>query len=149
MSYDPSPLTAATLARPSAGTKIAVSCYAANLMPPTSTSTASSVTTWITSWKPSPSSDARTSGARRIPHKARNPGNLRRDAAAMEAGMPYHTRLDPPPAHGWTPPEITLEAVTAQQGDRVREDAANVAADSQRRADAALSQPAFHFDDPD
>ena len=41
---------------------------------------------------------------------------------AMETGTPYHTRLDPPPANGWTPPEITLEAVTAQQGDRVRED---------------------------
>ena len=68
---------------------------------------------------------------------------------AMETGTPYHTRLDPPPAHGWTPPEITLEAVTAQQGDRVREDTANVSADLQRRADAALSQPAFHFDDPD
>jgi hypothetical protein len=68
---------------------------------------------------------------------------------AMETGTVYHTRLDPPPANGWTPPEITLEAVIAQQGDRVREDAANIAADSQRRADAALSQPAFHFDDPD
>jgi hypothetical protein len=68
---------------------------------------------------------------------------------AMETGTPYHTRLDPTPAHGWTPPEITLEAVTAQQGDRVREDAANVAADSQRRAASALSQPAFHFDAPE
>jgi len=65
---------------------------------------------------------------------------------AIETGTPYHTRLDPPPAHGWTPPEITLEAVTAQQGDRVREDTANVAADSQRRAESMLSQPAFHFD---
>jgi hypothetical protein len=67
----------------------------------------------------------------------------------METGTPYHTRLDPPPAHGWTPPEVTLESATAQQGDNVREDAANVAADSQRRADAALSQPAFHFNAPD
>ena len=24
---------------------------------------------------------------------------------AMEAGTPYHTRLDPPPAYGWTPRE--------------------------------------------
>ena len=37
---------------------------------------------------------------------------------AMEAGTPYHTRLDPPTAHGCTPPEITLEEVTAQQGDK-------------------------------
>ena len=66
---------------------------------------------------------------------------------AMETGTPYHTRLDPPPAHGWTPPEVTLEAVTARQHDRAREDTANVSADVQRRADAALSQPAFHFDD--
>lgn len=66
---------------------------------------------------------------------------------AMETGAPYHTRLNPPPAHGWTPPEITLEAVTARQDDRAREDTANVSADVQRRADAALSQPAFHFDD--
>ena len=68
---------------------------------------------------------------------------------AMETGTAYHTRLDPPPASGWTPPAIALETVTARQDDRAREDAANVAADSQRRADAALSQPAFHFDDPD
>ena len=26
---------------------------------------------------------------------------------AMATGAPYHTRLDPPLAHGWTPPEIT------------------------------------------
>jgi hypothetical protein len=32
---------------------------------------------------------------------------------AMETGTPYHTRLDPPPANGWTPPAIALEAVTA------------------------------------
>src|SRR3989442_8662510 len=63
---------------------------------------------------------------------------------AMEAGTPYHTRLDPPPAHGWTPPEVTLEAATARQDDRAREDTANVSADLQRRADATLSQPAFH-----
>src|SRR5262249_20174030 len=66
---------------------------------------------------------------------------------AMETGTPYHTRLDPPPAHGWTSPEVTLEAVTARQDDRAREDTANVSANLQRRADATLSQPAFHFDD--
>ena len=38
--------------------------------------------------------------------------------------------------------------MTAQQGDRGREDAANVSADLRRRADTALSQPAFHFDEP-
>ena len=65
---------------------------------------------------------------------------------AMETGMPYHTRLDPPPAHGWTPPEVTLEAVTARQDDSASEDTANVSADLQRRAASALSQPAFHFD---
>jgi hypothetical protein len=25
---------------------------------------------------------------------------------SMETGTSYHTRLDPPPAHGWTPPEV-------------------------------------------
>ena len=66
---------------------------------------------------------------------------------AMETDMPYHTRLDPPPANGWIPPEITLEAVTRRQDEGAREDAANVSADLQRRAASALSQPAFHFDD--
>jgi hypothetical protein len=64
----------------------------------------------------------------------------------METGTPYRTRLAPPPAHGWTLPEITLETVTAQQGDRGREDAAHVSAGLRRRADTALSQSAFHFD---
>jgi hypothetical protein len=41
---------------------------------------------------------------------------------AMETCTPYHTRLDPPPVHGWTPPEITLEAVTARQSERAKED---------------------------
>jgi hypothetical protein len=40
-----------------------------------------------------------------------------------------------------------LEAVTARQDDRAREDTANVSAGVQQRADAVLSQPAFHFDD--
>jgi len=66
---------------------------------------------------------------------------------AMETGLPYHTRLDPPPANGWTPPESTWKTVTAQQGDKVREDVANVSAALKRRAAPALSQPAFHFDD--
>jgi hypothetical protein len=58
---------------------------------------------------------------------------------AMEAGAPYHMRLTPPPAYGWTPPDIILEAVTGRQDEGAREDAANVAADSQQRADAASS----------
>jgi hypothetical protein len=66
---------------------------------------------------------------------------------AMETGTPYHTRLDPPPAHGWTPPEITLEAATGRQSTGAREDTAHVSADVQRRAESMLSQPAFHFDD--
>jgi hypothetical protein len=33
---------------------------------------------------------------------------------AMATGTPYHTRLDPPPASGWTPPESTLEVVTGR-----------------------------------
>jgi|RhiMetdeSRZDD1v2_1073273.scaffolds.fasta_scaffold131329_4 hypothetical protein len=52
---------------------------------------------------------------------------------AMETGTPYHTRLDPPPANGWTPPEITLHMVAGQQGNRVKEDvAANSFDDIQR-----------------
>jgi hypothetical protein len=39
--------------------------------------------------------------------------------------------------------------VTGRQSDGAKEDAANISADVQRQADAALSQPAFHFDDPD
>jgi hypothetical protein len=42
-------------------TKSAASCCAANSMRPTSTSTASGATTWTTFWRPSPSSNARTS----------------------------------------------------------------------------------------
>jgi hypothetical protein len=34
---------------------------------------------------------------------------------AKETGTPYHTRLNSPPVHGWTPPEITLEVATGRQ----------------------------------
>jgi len=34
---------------------------------------------------------------------------------AMETGVPYPTRLDPPPAHGWTPPEELLKEAFASQ----------------------------------
>jgi len=66
---------------------------------------------------------------------------------AGETDTPYHTRLDPPPAHGWTPPEITLEAATGRQAAGASEVTAYVSADVQRRAESMLSQPAFHFDD--
>ncbi len=32
---------------------------------------------------------------------------------AIETGVPYQTRLDPPPANGWTPPEKLLQAAFA------------------------------------
>jgi hypothetical protein len=64
----------------------------------------------------------------------------------METGTPYHTRLAPPPAHGWTPPEVTLEAVTARQDDRAREDtAAHSLGDVQQRAAILEIQPKLHF----
>ena len=66
---------------------------------------------------------------------------------AMETGTPYHTRLDPPPAHGWTPPDITLEMVTGRQRDGVKEDTgANASVDFQRRAAPVVSQPRLNFD---
>ena len=65
---------------------------------------------------------------------------------AMETGTPYHTRLDPRPANGWTPPEITLEAVTARQGDRAKEDtAAHSLGDVQQRAAILEIHPKLHF----
>lgn len=65
---------------------------------------------------------------------------------AMETGTPYHTRLDPPPANGWTPPEITLEVGTAQQGDGAQEyTAANTLDHFQQRAEIAEVQPKLHF----
>jgi hypothetical protein len=66
---------------------------------------------------------------------------------AMETGTAYHTRLDPPPANGWTPPDITVEAVTGRQGNKAREDGANVSADLQPHAAPAVSQPTWHFSD--
>ena len=65
---------------------------------------------------------------------------------AMETGPPYHTRLDPPPAHGWTPPAITLEAVTERQSNGAKEDtAAHSLDDAQRRAAISEIQPKLHF----
>jgi hypothetical protein len=66
---------------------------------------------------------------------------------AMETGTAYHTRLDPPPAHGWTPPEIPLEVVTGRQRDGVKEDTvANSSVDFQRRVAPVVSQPRLNFD---
>ena len=66
---------------------------------------------------------------------------------AMETGTPYHTRLDPPPANGWTPPEITLEAVAGPQGDGAKEDTgASSPVDFQRCAEPIVSQPRLNFD---
>jgi hypothetical protein len=53
---------------------------------------------------------------------------------AMETGTPYHTRLDPPPAHGWTPPEVSATAAEGQ-GNVAKEDRANSSADFQLHAD--------------
>jgi hypothetical protein len=36
-------------------------------------------------------------------------------AGAMTTGEAYQTRLDPPPALGWTPPEVELPAATAER----------------------------------
>ena len=66
---------------------------------------------------------------------------------AMATGTPYHTRLDPPPAHGWTPPEIPLEVVTGRQRDGVKEDTVvNSSVDFQRRVAPVVSQPRLNFD---
>src|SRR5262249_41684231 len=60
---------------------------------------------------------------------------------------PYHTCLDPPPAHGWTPPEIPLEVVTGRQNDEVNEDpVANSSVDFERRTVPVLSHPRWNFD---
>src|SRR5215475_12266732 len=40
---------------------------------------------------------------------------------AIETSTAYHTRLDPPPANGWTPPQIMLEAVAGRQSDGAKE----------------------------
>jgi hypothetical protein len=40
---------------------------------------------------------------------------------AITRGEPYQTRLDPPPANGWTPPEIEEDGETERQRDGERE----------------------------
>jgi hypothetical protein len=65
---------------------------------------------------------------------------------AMETGTAYQTRLDPPPANGWTPPEITRQAVMEQQGDEAKADtAANSSADCQQYAEVSEIQPKLHL----
>ena len=65
---------------------------------------------------------------------------------AMETGTPYHTRLDPPPAHGWTPPEITLEVVTGRQSERAKEGTVANSLDAvQQRVAISEIQPKLHF----
>jgi hypothetical protein len=65
---------------------------------------------------------------------------------AMETGTPYHTRLDPPPAHGWTPPEITLEVATGRQSDGAKGDIMVHSLDGvQQRAAISEIQPKLHF----
>src|SRR5438132_12880600 len=65
---------------------------------------------------------------------------------AMETGTPYHTHLDPPPAHGWIPPEITLETVIERQSDGAKEDTvAHSLDDVQRCAAISQIQPKLHF----
>jgi len=43
---------------------------------------------------------------------------------AVETDTPYHMRLDPPPAHGWPPPQSPLEAV---MGHRIGSGSASIA----------------------
>jgi hypothetical protein len=52
---------------------------------------------------------------------------------AIETGTPYRTRLDPPPANGWTPEVRDMAA--ERQGNVAKEDMANSSADFQLHAD--------------
>ena len=65
---------------------------------------------------------------------------------AMETGTPYHTRLDPLSAHGWTQPEIMLEAAPGRQDYGAKEaTTANSLDDLQRRVAISEIQPKLHF----
>jgi hypothetical protein len=63
---------------------------------------------------------------------------------AMETGTSYHTRLDPPPAHGWTPPEVR-NATTGGQDNGGKEDTANPVASFQQRVEPAMLQAKLSF----
>ena len=67
---------------------------------------------------------------------------------AMETGTAYATRLDPPPANGWTPPEITLQAVLEQQGGGAKGDTAQSSHAFPQGAESASTgvQPRLRFD---
>jgi hypothetical protein len=63
---------------------------------------------------------------------------------AMETGTAYHTRLDPPPANGWIPPEVS-DMAAGGQGNGVAEGVANSSADFQQHAAISEIQPKLHF----
>src|SRR5215831_17440648 len=64
----------------------------------------------------------------------------------MATGTSYHTRLGSPPANGWTPPEITLKAVTGKQSAGMKEvTAAHPLANFQRHAATLEIQPKLYF----
>ena len=63
---------------------------------------------------------------------------------AMGTDTPYHTRLDPPPAHGWTPPEVR-DVTAGGEGNRVKEDTVDPVASFQQRAEPAVSQAKLGF----
>jgi hypothetical protein len=64
--------------------------------------------------------------------------------AMQQATATYHTRLDPPPAHGWTLPEVR-DATTRRQGNGVKEDAVNPVASLQQRVEPATPQAKLGF----
>jgi hypothetical protein len=60
---------------------------------------------------------------------------------AMETGVPYQTRLDPPPAHGWTPPEELLQAAFAPAPERPAPAAMKTASAPAEPEDLTLASP--------
>jgi hypothetical protein len=67
---------------------------------------------------------------------------------AMETGTSYQTRLDPPPANGWTPPDITRQAVMEQKDGGTKEGTAKSYNNFQGCTESASvrSQPRLDFD---
>ncbi|MGH9766849.1 MAG: Eco57I restriction-modification methylase domain-containing protein, partial [Blastocatellia bacterium] len=66
---------------------------------------------------------------------------------AMESGAAYQTHLDPPPASGWSPPEIEEDRGTERRGDGEKESGSTFA-DFQLRQEEARPQPGL-FDKND
>jgi hypothetical protein len=60
---------------------------------------------------------------------------------AIETGEPYQTRLDPPPANGWTPPAIEAENIGRASETANQEDAFSL------RSEAMKPQPRLDFED--